>query len=309
MAEGRMSQRVGIVGLGVMGGALARNFLAARVEVVGFDIDAHRLSALAEAGIHPAPSPAELARLADVVLLLLPSTAALEAVVAGPDGLATAARRGLIVLEMSTLPLDDKENARRVLEAAGATVLDCPISGTGVQARTGDIAIYGSGDAAAFERCRPLLAKVSREAVHLGPFGVGSKMKFAANLLVAIHIAAAGEGLALIRKAGLDPAQAVRVLGAGAGSSRMLEVRGPMMAARRYTPASMSVRLFQKDLRIIGEFAASVGSPVPMLAAASALFASALTDGYGELDTAAVHEVLAGQAQPLADAAQPGPER
>src|SRR5205809_847902 len=147
-------------------------------------------------------------------------------------------------------------------------------------AERGDIIVYASGTEGAIERCRRVLDLVSREVINVGPFGTGSRLKYVANHLVAIHIAAAGEALALARNAGVDPAFAIRVLSAGAGTSRMLEIRGPMMAARKYSPPSMTIRLFQKDLRIITEFAKSCGVPVPLLATASQLFAAALDEEF-----------------------------
>lgn len=293
--------RVGIVGLGVMGGAIARNLLRAGVAVIGHDTDGARADAFATAGGSRASSAREVAERAEIVLLLLPSSAALDAVTEGPDGLAGTVRAGTTVIEMSTLRLLDKEALRGRLEPHGADVLDCPISGTGVQAERGDIIVYASGTEAAIERCRPVLDLVSREVINVGPFGTGSRLKYIANHLVAIHIAAAGEALALARNAGVDPAFAIRVLSAGAGTSRMLEIRGPMMAARKYSPPSMTIRLFQKDLRIITEFAESCGVPVPLLATASQLFAEALNEELGELDTASVHEAS------LRAATGPGP--
>ena len=284
------ADRVGIVGLGVMGGAIARNLLRAGVAVIGHDIDGARADAFAAAGGRRASSAREVAEHAEIVLLLLPSSAALDAVTEGQDGLARGVRAGTTVIEMSTLRLLDKEALRARLEPHGAAVLDCPISGTGVQAERGDIIVYASGTEAAIERSRRVLALISREVINVGPFGSGSRLKYIANHLVAIHIAAAGEALALARNAGVDPAFAIRVLSAGAGTSRMLEIRGPMMATRAYSPPSMTIRLFQKDLRIIAEFAESCGVPVPLFAAASQLFAEALDEAFGELDTASVHE-------------------
>jgi 3-hydroxyisobutyrate dehydrogenase-like beta-hydroxyacid dehydrogenase len=290
--------RVGIVGLGVMGGAIARNLLAKGTNVVGHDLDDDRRDVFEAAGGSLATSPRDVAAQADIVLLLLPSAAALATVTDGPQGLVEAARTGLVVVEMSTLALVDKERLRERLEPLGTLVLDCPISGTGIQAERGDIVIYASGDETAVERCRAILHQISREVIHVGPFGSGSRMKFLANHLVAVHVAAAGEVLALARQAGVDPELAVEVLGAGAGSSRMLQIRGPMMASRRYSPASMSIRLFQKDLGIIREFARSVGASTPLFDATNKLFARAFEQGLAELDTAAVHETSSGSGEP-----------
>lgn len=284
-------ERIGIVGLGVMGGALARALLASGVAVVGHDIETARMDALVAAGGLRGMSARNVAERVDIVLLVLPSSAALDSVATGPGGLTAAARDGRIVVEMSTLAISDKERLRDRLEPLGTAVLDCPISGTAVQAERGDIVIYASGNESAIARCQPIFRKLARQVIAVGTFGTASRIKFLANHLVAVHVAAAGEALALARKAGIDVDVALQALTAGAGSSRMLEVRGPMMAARRYLPPSMTTRLFQKDLRIIAEFAQSVGVPVPLLAAASQLFAEAMEVELGEFDTASVHEV------------------
>ncbi|MDP9483022.1 MAG: NAD(P)-binding domain-containing protein, partial [Chloroflexota bacterium] len=185
--------RVGIIGLGIMGGAIARNLLAQGTSVVGHDLDDDRRMSFAAAGGSLATSPREVAARADIVLLLLPSAAALTAVTDGPDGLALAGRPGLVVVEMSTLALVDKDRLRERLEPLGTAVLDCPISGTGVQAEDGDIVVYASGDEAAVERSRAILRLASRDVVHVGSFGSGSRMKYLANHLVAVHVAAAAE--------------------------------------------------------------------------------------------------------------------
>jgi 3-hydroxyisobutyrate dehydrogenase-like beta-hydroxyacid dehydrogenase len=138
----------------------------------------------------------------------------------------------------------------------------------------------------------PILNGFSRGHYFVGKFGNGSKMKFAANLLVAIHNVAAAEAVVLARRSGLNPALAVKVLGDGAGSSRMLQLRGPMMAKRSYKDATMKVELWQKDMKIIGDFVRRLKSPAPLFNATKALYNAALALGYAGQDTAAVCAVL-----------------
>jgi 3-hydroxyisobutyrate dehydrogenase-like beta-hydroxyacid dehydrogenase len=164
-----------------------------------------------------------------------------------PPELAAAGRPGQIVIETSTLSIEVKQQARRRLARGRITLLDCPLSGTGAQARTRDLAIYASGARGAVRRCEAVFEGFACMHYHIGAFGSGSRMKFVANLLVAIHNVAAAEAVLLARKAGLNPATAVRILGDGAGASRMLQVRGPMMARRRYADATMKVGIWQKD--------------------------------------------------------------
>ena len=283
---------VGLLGLGIMGGAMAPNLLAAGFTVVGYDIDADRMTAFTAAGGTAAASPRELALAADIAISLLPSVHALEEVVRGKDGLLAAGRSGQVLVEASTLPLEDKERIRAAA-ASTLTVLDCPLSGTGAQAVNKDLLVYASGDAAAIARCVPVFQGFARAHHDLGAFGNGSKMKFVANLLVAIHNVAAAEAFVLGMKAGLDPATIYRVVGDGAGGSRMFSVRGPQMIEDVYEPATMKVEIWQKDMKIISEFATALDCPTPLLNACAQVYTAAMAQGRGSQDTAAVCAVLA----------------
>jgi 3-hydroxyisobutyrate dehydrogenase-like beta-hydroxyacid dehydrogenase len=190
------------------------------------------------------------------------------------------------------LPIATKEEARKVLTAKGITLLDCPLSGTGAQAKVKDLAVYASGVRTAYRRCVPVFEAFARTHYFLGPFGAGSKMKFLANLLVAIHNVSAAEALVLGMKAGLDPATMVKVLGDGAGASRMLQIRGPMMARNDYRDATMKVGVWQKDMRIITEFARELDCPTPLFAATTSIYNAAMALGFAEADTASVCAVL-----------------
>ena len=159
------------------------------------------------------------------------------------------------VIEASTLSLDDKMAFKDILEKAGHTALDCPMSGTGAQAAVKDLVVYASGDTAAIRRLEPAFLGFARKVYDLGAYGNGSKMKFVANHLVAIHNVAAAEAMVLAMKAGLDPHQTVEVIGSGAGTSRMFELRAPMMADNTYLPATMRSTTWKKDLTVIGDFA------------------------------------------------------
>ena len=221
---------VGFIGLGVMGSAMSGHLLAAGFPVLGFDVDPTRRSEHEARGGVACAEPAEVARGADVVVTSLPSAAALVAVLDGEGGLHAGARPGLVVVETSTLGPDTKQDARDRAQAWGGTLLDCPMSGTGQQARDGDLVAYLSGDDAAKERARPVLAAFTRQQYDLGAFGRGTAMKLVANLLVAVHNAAAAEALLLAERAGLDLQDVLTAVGDGAGGSRMLQIRGPLMA-------------------------------------------------------------------------------
>lgn len=285
----RMGKRnVGMLGLGIMGSAMAANLMRAGFGVVGYDPLPASRRRHRKAGGTVASSADEVARATRIAITSLPSTRALASVT---DAFIASAARGGIVVETSTLPIAEKEAARRRLAAAGIVLLDCPLSGTGAQAKTGDLAVYGSGARAALRKVRPVLRGFSRAQYDLGAFGNGSRMKFAANLLVAIHNVAAAEAVVLARRSGLSAALAVKVLGDGAGSSRMLQVRGPMMARRRYRPATMKNEVWQKDMAIIADFLRRMKSPAPLFKATRPIYRATLKT-LAQADTAAVCAIL-----------------
>ena len=283
---------VGMVGLGIMGSAMAANLVRAGFEVIGADPVADCRRRHRRAGGRVAHDAADVARQARTIITSLPSARALARVA---EDIALNAKAKTLVIETSTMPIAVKEAARRRLAKAGVVMLDCPLSGTGAQAVTGDLAVYGSGDRAALRKVAPVLRGFSRAQYDLGAFGNGSKMKFAANLLVAIHNVSAAEAVLLARRSGLDPALAVKILGDGAGSSRMLQVRGPMMAARRYRPATMKNEVWQKDMKIIGDFVRDCGSVAPLFQATKAIYRATLAK-LSQADTAAVCAVLEARA-------------
>jgi len=286
--DGMAKGLVGMIGLGIMGSAMAANLMRAGYAVVGSDPVAACRRRHRKAGGIVARNAAEVARQARIVITSLPSA---EALLHVADEVALHSNSRNIVVETSTLPIPVKEAARKRLAKAGIVLLDCPLSGTGAQAKTGDLAVYGSGERAALRKVRPVLRGFSRAQYELGAFGNGSKMKFAANLLVAIHNVSAAEAVVLARRSGLNPALAVKVLGDGAGSSRMLQVRGPMMARRRYLPATMKNEVWQKDMAIIDDFVRQLGSPAPLFQATKGIYRATLKN-LAKSDTAAVCAVL-----------------
>ena len=285
---------VGLVGLGIMGSAMAANLMKAGYRVVGYDVLPARARADARAGGIAAPSCGEVGQRAAVVICSLPSAAALAATAAELAGRAGAVGT---VIETSTLPISAKEDARRRLAAAGITLLDCPLSGTGAQARVKDLVVYASGPRAACRRVEGVFDGFARAHYYVGPFGAGSKTKFVANLLVAIHNVATAEALVLAMKAGLDPAVTLKVVADGAGSSCILQVRGPLMVRGDYSKPTMKLEIWQKDMRIIAEFARQVGCPTPLFRATAPIYAAALAEGRGAEDSGAVCAVLEKMAQ------------
>jgi 3-hydroxyisobutyrate dehydrogenase-like beta-hydroxyacid dehydrogenase len=280
---------IGIVGLGIMGSAMARNLVADGWPVHGYEIDPTRAAEMAAAGVTIAGDVASLAHSVPVLLLSLPSPAAVHATA---RAIAASGASQRVVIEASTLSLPDKLECEAILARAGHVALDVPISGTGAQALTRDLVLYASGDAAEIDRLRPLFAGFSRLTHYLGVFGNGSRMKYVANLLVAINNVASAEAMVLGIKAGLDPRQIVDLVISGAGTSRVFELRAPMMAARAYQPATMKCATWQKDMAVIGSYASELGCPTPLLSACVPIYAAAMANGHAADDTAAVCAVL-----------------
>lgn len=285
-------KKVGVLGLGIMGSAMSSNLINAGYEVIGYDPVEEQVARLESLGGKGAGNPREVAEQCQVVITSLPTVEALQQVTQGDQGLAHAQREGLIVIETSTFPLSAKDEARAALEQTGVIMLDCPLSGTGAQAEERDVVILASGDEEACKQCEPVFQAIGRATYYLGAFGAGSKMKFVANLLVAIHNVSAAEAFVMGMKGGLDPETMYRVISDSAGSSRMLEVRGPMMVAGAYEPATMKLGVFQKDIAMIREFAGEMGSPIPLLDASAEVYDQANARGWEDWDTGAVCAVL-----------------
>jgi 3-hydroxyisobutyrate dehydrogenase-like beta-hydroxyacid dehydrogenase len=279
---------VGIVGLGIMGSAISANLVKAGFRTFGYDILAGPRNALKRAGGVAARSAGDVAARADILLTSLPSAEALQSVAAE----FAAKRKSGIVVEMSTLPIEVKLGVRDALKKKGIVMLDCPLSGTGAQAKLKDLVVLGSGERAAFSKALPVFKGFSRSQHYLGEFGNGSRMKYVANLLVAIHNVSAAEAFALGMKAGLAPELIYKVAGDGAGSSRMFQVRGPQMVAGRYDDVTMKVAVWQKDMKIIGEFAAKLGVPTPLFNASGAIYNAAIAQGFAQQDTGSVCAVM-----------------
>jgi len=257
-----------------MGSAMAANLAKAGFKVQGYDVLPKRRTVDSISEID-----------APVVITSLPSAEALHVV-------ANELLHKCVVVETSTLPIEDKVSVRTILERKDIVMLDCPLSGTGAQARVKDLVVYASGDRKGFLKAKPYFPGFSRAHYYLGEFGNGSKMKFVANLMVAIHNVSAAEAFVLGMKAGLAPKDIFEVQANSAGSSRMFQVRGPMMVAGNYDEATMKNEVWQKDMKIIGEFAARLGVPTPLFDASSVIYKAAMAQGFALKDTGAVCAVL-----------------
>jgi 3-hydroxyisobutyrate dehydrogenase-like beta-hydroxyacid dehydrogenase len=280
---------VGMIGLGIMGSAMSANLMTAGFKVVGYDVVPRARQDHRKAGGSVARNCQDIAKKCDFIVTSLPSS---EALLQTAADLAKSSRANQIVIETSTLPINVKEEARKRFAARGTILLDCTLSGTGAQARVKDLIVYASGDQKSCRRIAPVLEGFARGHYYVGSFGAGCKVKFVANLLVAIHNVAAAEAMVLAMKSGLDPAMVLKVVADGAGSSRMLQVRGPMMAKGDYSDATMKVQTWQKDMTIIGDYARKIDCPTPLFSASGPFYTAAMAMGRGAEDTGVVCAVL-----------------
>jgi 3-hydroxyisobutyrate dehydrogenase-like beta-hydroxyacid dehydrogenase len=289
MAVRRRKGTVGVIGLGIMGGAFAKNLVKAGWYVVGYDTNPARRREAGRAGVEIAQNAVKLAVAVPTILTSLPKPEALADTV---RKIAAAKLKRKLFVEMSTFKISDKEKAAAVLRKAGHQMIDCPVSGTGAQAKNRDLVFYASGDSKLIAKIRPLLSAFGRGVFNVGPFGNGSRMKYVANLLVAINNVASAEAMVLGMKAGLDPRMIVDLITAGAGNSRVFELRAPMMAKGRYDDVTMKISVWDKDMQVIGDYARRIRVPTPIFNATKGIYIKAMKSGFGGRDTAAVCAVL-----------------
>ena len=222
-----------------------------------------------------------------MVCTILPSLAAVESAILGVDGVMAGGRRGQTIVQMSTISPDLTTRLAREASARGLTFLDCPVSGTSAMVAQGNGVFFVGGERALYDRWRPLLESILPRAVYIGAAGQAMLMKLVANLLVALNSASVAEALTMATRGGLDPGLVVDVLGTGAATSRMLEVRGPLMVRGEF-PAQMKLDLFMKDLHLIQEAARAAGAALPLTDVAERLYAATQAAGHGAEDLAVV---------------------
>jgi putative dehydrogenase len=289
MAVRRRKGTVGVIGLGIMGGVFAKNLVKAGWYVVGYDTNPARRREARRAGVEITQNAVELAVAVPTILTSLPKPEALADTV---RKIVAAKLKPKLLVEMSTFKISETEKAAAVLRKAGHQMIDCPVSGTGAQAKNRDLVFYASGDPKLIAKIRPLLSAFGRGVFNVGPFGNGSRMKYVANLLVAINNVASAEAMVLGMKAGLDPRMIVDLITAGAGNSRVFELRAPMMAKGRYDDVTMKISVWDKDMQVIGDYARRIRVPTPIFNATKGIYIKAMKSGFGGRDTAAVCAVL-----------------
>jgi putative dehydrogenase len=284
---------VGVIGLGKMGLPIAQNLMERGLAVVGYRRSGTgELAALGGTG---ARSAAEVASASDVLLSILPDITALREVVLGPQGTLTKLRPGTVHVEMSTLDVAEKAALRDRVQAAGGDLLDCPISGTPAMVRPRAATTFASGDKASVDAVREVLDAISGPWVYTGAFGTAARLKYVASLLVAVHTVATAEAMLLARRSGLDLELVQRTLDDSIASSAIWQRRGPLVRERRWTPAPGPIATLHEILEQIEDQAEATGTALPLFTVAKQLYDTALADGWGALDIAAVHDLLSGQ--------------
>jgi 3-hydroxyisobutyrate dehydrogenase len=283
-------QTIGFIGVGKIGMPISENLIKSGWRVVGY-----RRSSLAEfekIGGVPARSSADVGAQADIVFSCLPSTESLDDVVQGPRGLIHTARPGQIVVELGSHPVPDKQRQIAPLAQKGATFVDGEVSGTPGMVSAKKAVIYLAGDAAACKKLKGVVAGFAESCLYFGEFGAASRVKLVNNLLVAIHIAATAEAMALGLKTGVDVPLMIKAIATGSGGSTQFGIRAPWMADRRFLPAQGTVPGLQHFFGMIGDFADSVGVATPMLDCAAALYERFMALGFGEFDGARMVDVI-----------------
>jgi len=286
-----MTKKIGVIGLGAMGSAMALRMIKAGYDVVGTDLRQACLDELATNGGKPASSARAVAEAVDIVIISLASEAAFHAVTTGRDSILEAKRSGIVVVDTCTLAISDKVAARDKLKAGGITLLDCTLSGTRPIVLAGNLILYASGEAAAFAMAEDAFKAFTRSRIFLGEFGNASKLKYVINFLVLIHNAATAEAMALARKSGLDLALIQPLVDDSFGSSKIWGLRGKMMVDRDYTASRGTYGIARKDAVVIGAFAQSIAAPTPMFQTALQMHVAAISQGYGDNDTASLFEI------------------
>ena len=271
---------LGFIGLGVMGGPMARNLVKAGYAVVGFDTDAGRLAKHTAGGGKAAKSAAEVGKQSEVVFLSLPTGDVVREVVTGATGLATVMQAGALIADLSTTEPKVAQDAAAACAAKRITFLDAPVSGGEQGAIDASLSIMVGGDAAAFARCKPILASMGRSVVHMGGSGMGQATKLVNNMIVAANFAAVCEGCAVAVKAGLDPATLHEAIKGGWAGSRVMEETIPRLLARNFVPGG-TVDIMTKDVGYALNMARSLDTPVPVTALAHELFRMAKGQGNG----------------------------
>ncbi len=291
-----MSEKIGFIGLGIMGKPMAHNLLKAGFTVIVHNRHQDVTDELMTAGASASATPREIAAWCDVLITMLPDTPQVQDVLLGSEGVIEGAHEELIVIDMSTIsPIVTRTLAGQLAER-GITMLDAPVSGGDKGAIAGTLSIMVGGDESAFQRCLPVFQALGKMVVHVGDSGAGQVVKACNQIVVALVIEAVSEALVLGSKAGVDPAKILQVLNGGLAANRVIDQRGESMLAHDFTPGGR-IKTHHKDMSIILELGRIYGVSLPVSALVDQMFASLETRGRGNLD----HTALLTYLEDLAD--------
>ena len=282
-----MAERIGFIGVGIMGRPMARNLVKAGYPVTIFDIDRASVEALENEGLPAASSSKEVAEKSDVVITMLPEDAHVEAAILGENGVFAGARPGQLVIDMSTISPVVSRNIAEEGKARKLHVLDAPVSGGDKGAIAGTLSIMVGGDAADFEAAKGIFEALGKTIIHCGPHGAGQVVKACNQIVVALTIEAVSEALVLGSKAGVQPDIILEVLGGGLAGNKVMEVRGPNFLNHDFAPG-FKIKLHRKDLGIVLATAREYGVALPVTALVNQMFTTLVNEGQAELDHSAL---------------------
>ncbi len=285
-------EKVGFVGLGIMGAPMAANLLKAGFEVTVWNRTAARADPLIALGARVAGSPAEVSAASEVTVSCVSDSPDVDLVALGPGGIIEGAAAGSAYIDCSTISPAVARKVAAALGAKGVEMLDAPVSGGDVGAKAGTLAIMVGGDADVFERCLPVLQAMGKTIVFCGPSGSGQVVKLCNQVAGALNLLAMAEAITLCRRAGVDPAKMLEVVGAGAASSWMIQNLGPRAVRGDFAPGFM-VELMQKDLRLVQETSAETATPLPGAALVQQILRTLEARGRGKDGTQAIVDAVA----------------
>ncbi|GAB4447529.1 MAG: 2-hydroxy-3-oxopropionate reductase [Anaerolineae bacterium] len=286
-----MTQKIGFIGLGLMGSRMALNLVRAGYAVTVYNRTPEKTKPLAEAGATVAGSLAEVAQNAEIVITMVSDSAALQSVVLGPGGLLEGLQPDAVLIDMSTV---DPKISRQIAEAVrvkGAHMLDAPVSGSTMMAEQGALSIMVGGEESIHERVREVLLKMGSRTTHVGPNGAAASLKLAVNIIIGVTMQVLAESIVLAERAGVTPEIAIEVLSNSAVASPFLKYKAPQLL-QPLGPAAFTANMMQKDFTLALQMARELGVPLPATAAANEVMTMARGLGLGEHDFAAVTNVI-----------------
>ncbi|SDD49201.1 NAD(P)-dependent oxidoreductase [Sporomusa acidovorans] len=289
-------KKIGVIGLGIMGKPMARHLLNAGYELYVYNRTASKAESLVKSGARLCNNPAEVAKHCEAILIMLKADAEVETALTGTNGIIEGAQPGLIIMNSSTISPHTSIRLAKQVAGKGITMLDSPVTGSGIQAQEAKLTFMVGGDKKAFEQCLPLFNTMGQQAFYMGESGTGSYMKLANNALVATNLLSLAEALTMACKSGVDPEVFVQVVNGGGARSAVTESRVPKIINRDFTPAFGTVMLY-KDLGLIYDLSKELSLPMPVMAVVREMIHTAVAKGYGEQDICSIikhYEELAG---------------